>query len=218
MSRLIDSIRSATSEGVEKIQNTLQDKNEKLRNLQSENVDYPQSEERSAPTKQQIMKDNTQELIDQGTDPCACPECGEGIRDLRVTLTESNIKESTYYASVSAGFGGETTSGSETTKGIEKATGIEEATPTCENEDCVRHVSYSERIDYVLERADFVETEKIGLEESQAADEETSETADEKQHQQQPQASNDNQKRQEQMKGMEQDIGNDTQKDKNISR
>lgn len=223
---LIDSVRSAASRGVNEIRSSLAERidkqNENLRNLQSGDVDYPRSGQRSTPTKRQIIEENNKELVsagqgNAGVDICGCPECGSPIKDEDVPITESNIKASTYYASVSGGVGGEVTSGSETTRGLEKAIGVTKRIPSCQNDDCVRHVTDTEKVDYVLEKSDLVETEKMDVDKSQTNDEEVSETAEEKQHQQQSQVSDENQKRQEQMKGMEQEISNDTQKDKNMS-
>lgn len=96
---------------------------------------------------------------DGDSDTCRCPSCGDMIqRDpgTGLQITESNIKESSYYAEgqiAPAGFGGG--GGSGTTDGVEQAVGMDATYASCANNDCELAIDDKEAIDMRLRESDL---------------------------------------------------------------
>lgn len=93
------------------------------------------------------------------SDTCRCPSCGDMIqRDpgTGLQITESNIKESSYYTEAQVapgGIGG--VGGSETTDGVEQAVGMDATYASCGNNDCELAIDDKEAIDMRLRESDL---------------------------------------------------------------
>lgn len=95
---------------------------------------------------------------DGDSDTCRCPSCGDMIeRDpgTGLQITESNIKQSSYYQQAQAGVAVGGALGEGGTNGIEQAVGMDATYASCANNDCDLAIDDTLGIDMRLRESDI---------------------------------------------------------------